>query len=133
MNSRYRNPIIVGVLLLILVAGGIYLFKSRQNDYGFSQISDLKTEPKEGEVVVLGTIDCLPASSPIEDCIKSIKGDDGKVYSMNTVKLNGIENTFKKGDKVRAVGVYQEANTGRDESAIFQYDGVLVIRLLQKR
>ena len=127
----HRNKIPLIVLIALLLIGGVWLIKGSGGGYqetGFSE------EARSGEIKVTGNISCLPYSAGVsnKDCVKALRGDDGKMYSLNTIDVGDIETSYSEGQKVEAIGVYQPANTSVDDSSVFQYDGVLVLRKLKK-
>ena len=135
MKSWYKNNVAVALgLLVILVVLGLVFFN--KGDEGKEVESGNRATEVEGEKIeVLGVIECLPYRLAASDqsCVKGIKGDDGKIYSLNTVAVNGAEISMKEGTKVRALGVYQPADTTSNESSTFRYDGVLVVTSLKVR
>lgn len=92
-------------------------------------------EAREGEISVTGVISCLTyrSATPGQSCVKALKGDDGKMYALNSAAVNGIEIAMPEGTKVSAIGVFEPANTSVDDSSVFRYDGVLVLSSLKKR
>ncbi|MEK7227280.1 MAG: hypothetical protein AAB641_00065 [Patescibacteria group bacterium] len=126
-----KKGIIVSLLVLAGLFGGIFLFRNSPAPSGNQNEEAIET--KGNEITVMGVIACLPYRINIEgqECVKGIKGDDGKVYALNSP--TGVENTMNEGTKVTARGVFQPANTSVDDSASFIYDGVLVVKILQKR
>ena len=130
-TSSNKNKLFIAlVVLAVLVAGGLFLFKG---DSGDRATDENTSEVKGDEITVSGVISCLPYRISIagQECVKGIKGDDGKIYSLNSPR--GLENTMNDGTKVTAVGVFQPADTSVDDSSVFVYDGVLVVRTLQRR
>jgi hypothetical protein len=133
MNQWYKNKMFLGALVVLLI-GGFFLF-GRSDDNGSDNREDDEMELSENEVSVNGTIECLPykAATAGQGCVKGVKGDDGKMYALNSITLSGIENTMNEGQKVTAVGEFEPANTSVDDSSVFRYDGVLVLSSLKKR
>lgn len=131
MNPRYRN-IAIGLALLAVV-GGFLVFRDGSSET-YSGNDDASAKLKDNEIQVTGVIACLPYNAGVSatDCVKSIRGDDGKVYALNTIKINGAERNYAEGQKVLAIGVYEPANTSVDDASVFKYDGVLVVRSLKK-
>lgn len=83
-------------------------------------------EVQSGEIEVKGTIACLVNGGTGENCVKGVKGDDGKMYALN------IFTDLKLGTKVTAYGKYEPA-AANAEAGTFQYDGVLNVRTLLPR
>jgi hypothetical protein len=133
MNQWYKNKIFLGVLL-VLVVGGFFLF-GRSDDNGRNSRDDDEVELRGNEISIKGTIECLPykAATAGQGCVKGVRGEDGKMYALNSITLNGIENTINEGQKVTAVGEFEPADTSVDDSSVFTYDGVLVLSSLRKR
>ncbi|MEK7175766.1 MAG: hypothetical protein AAB695_00055 [Patescibacteria group bacterium] len=126
-----KKGIIISLIVLVaLVAGGVFLFKDSPKE---NKIEEEITETKGDEITVFGVIACLPYRITVagQECVKSIKGDDGKVYALNSP--TGAENAMNEGAKVKAMGVFQPADTSLDDSSSFVYDGVLVVRILMRR
>ena len=136
MKLWYKNPIFLIILALILIGGGMLLFRDGGENSGDTDNNDnTSTTVREGEVEVMGEIACLPYSVNVagQECVKGVKGDDGKMYALNSISVNALENTMSEGTKVTAIGVYQPANVSVSDSSSFEYDGVLVLRSLKKR
>lgn len=131
MNPRYRNIFIAIIAIALLLGAWLVL----RDDTSETFSDDNSVELQDNEIEVTGTISCLPSAVeiPEEDCIKSVRGDDGKIYALNTIEVNSLERTMPEGTKVRAIGIFEPANTSIDESSGFTYDGVLVVRILQRR
>src|SRR3989344_4662183 len=106
MNPRYTKIIIGVVVLIILIIGGWTVARMpgdpSSNDQDNSKVA---TEPKAGEIKVEGTINCLPYHLNVagRECVKGIKGDDGKVYALNSIKIGPVENGMAEGTKVTAI------------------------------
>ncbi len=83
-------------------------------------------EVQSGEIKVEGNIACLVNGGTGENCVKGIKGNDGKTYALNTFT------DLKIGTKVTAYGKYEPAIQNA-EAGTFQYDGVLEVRTLLPR
>ena len=132
MNQWYKNKLFLGALLLLGI-GGFFLFGGSDN--GGVEREDDEVALREDEISVDGTIECLPykAATAGQGCVKGVRGDDGKMYALNSVSLNAIENTMNEGQKVTAVGEFEPADTSVDDSSVFRYDGVLVLSSLRKR
>jgi len=134
MNSnRNKKLSIIAIAILVLgVAGLLFL---RNDSYEIEGPDALKVEPRGDEIEVAGTVACLPfrVNIPEEDCVKAIKGDDGKIYALDTINVRGIENLYPIGAEVIAIGTFEPANKSIDESSGFTYDGVLTVRSIQPR
>lgn len=120
--------------LLVLVVGGFFLF-GRSDDNGSAGRDNDDVELREDEISVNGVIECLPykAATAGQGCVKGIRGDDGKMYALNSITLNGVENTMSEGQKVTGVGEFEPADMSVDDSSVFRYDGVLILSSLRKR
>lgn len=130
-----KNRIFLVVLVLALLVGGFFAFRGNNSEEYVDDEPSTSLKAEAGEIEVLGVISCLPYSrgSSDADCVKALKGDDGKTYALNSVKVDGIERTMPEGTEVLAIGVFEPANTTIDESSAFSYDGVLVVRILKRR
>lgn len=134
MNQWYKNKIFLGVLI-ILVVGGFFAFRgSDKGSESLNEDNDI-VEVREGEISVTGEITCLTyrSATPGQSCVKALKGDDGKMYALNSTGVGGAELAMPEGTKVTAVGVFEVADTSVDDSSVFRYDGVLVLSSLKKR
>ena len=125
-RSHYKIIIALAVVALLvailLITGG-----QGESDEGTGDIT--KAELNEGEIRVTGTITCLPVpTAASEDCIKAIKGNDGKIYALDTTEGGGGIAFINDGKRVTAVGTYSTVDTSSEESGIFEYDGVLKVR-----
>ncbi len=131
MNTWYKNKIILAVVVLVLVVVGYLLFKGNSEVNSYADM----TEVRSGEIKVEGVISCLPyrIATAGAECVKSLKGDDGKDYALSSADVKGVENTMSEGTKVTAVGVFEQADTSVDDSSVFRYDGVIVLRTLKTR
>lgn len=131
MKQWYDNKIL-WALLVILVVGGFFLFN--RSEVSDSAMTSEEVEVNEGEMSVTGVVACLPyrVATPGQDCVKALKGDDGKMYALNSTSLKAPELNMALGTKVRAVGVFEAANTSVDDSSVFRYDGVLILSSLKK-
>lgn len=132
MQEWYKNKVFLGVILVLVVSGFFLFGSSKDND---STRDNDEVEIGENEISVNGVIACLPyrSATPGQGCVKGVRGDDGKMYAVNSITLNGIENTMDEGQKVTAVGEFEPADTSVDDSSVFRYDGVLVLSSLKKR
>lgn len=134
-----NNKIILGVVALVVIVGGVYLYKNKSSDTSgdvtVTPPAVVDANPKPGEIAAIGTIDCLPLQSgktPTADqCILGLKGDDGKIYALVTSAVEEAEKGIGPNTKVRAIGTYAPADTTSEEAKIYKYDGVLNVRVLQ--
>ncbi len=119
--------------MLLLVVVGYFLFRNGHH-HASSSLQE-SSEVRSGEIEVKGVIACLPyrIATRGQECVKSIKGDDGKNYALNSTDVKGVESTMAEGTKVVGIGTFEEANTSVDDSSVFRYDGVLVLRSLNTR
>jgi hypothetical protein len=129
MTPWYKNRIFIAVLILLaLLIGGWAV--TRFNGPAGDNDTDTSLEEEGDEITVSGTIACLPYRINVagQQCVKGIKGDDGKVYALNSPR--GLESKMSEGTEVMAVGRFEPADISVDESSVFVYDGVLVVRSL---
>jgi hypothetical protein len=133
MDAWYKNRTAVVATALLLGVIGYFLF--RNGHHNSSSPKEAISDVRSGEIEVKGIIACLPyrVATRGQECVKSIKGDDGKNYALNSIDVKGVENTMKEGTKVVGVGTFEEANTSVDDSSVFRYDGVLVLSSLTTR
>ena len=135
-NTWYRSKAFLIVVLIAVVVGGYLIFRGNgSDDTSVPKIDIASEELKTGEIEVNGKIACLPYSSNIADesCVKGVKGDDGKMYALDSIAVKYAETDMKEGTKVVAIGTFEPANTSVNDSSVFVYDGVLVVRVLQRR
>lgn len=135
MNQWYNNKT-VWVVIVLLVIGGLFLFNSGNKENKESDTAiDEQGEVREGEILVMGSIACLPyrSGSTNDGCVKALKGDDGKMYALNSTAVRGLELSLPEGTKVSATGKFEVANTSVDDSSVFVYDGVLVLSSLKRQ
>lgn len=132
MNTWYKNKLIIAAAA-ILIVGGFFLFKSDSTSDEIAK--DLEGDVEQGEMIVKGEIACLPyrSATPGQGCVKGVKGDDGKFYALNSIAVRNIENSMEEGTEVTAIGVFEEADTTVNDSSVFRYDGVLVVRKLEAK
>lgn len=133
----YKNKLFIGaaavVVILVIV---VFFMKRAANDYS---PAPLDFTPKSGEVVLTGSIVCLPiregtpantaSSSNIANlnCVRGLKTSDGRTLALDTARIGGPEVDMAPGTRVRAVGSVVPANTDSSEN-IFIYDGLLTAR-----
>lgn len=132
----YKNKLVIFLLVVVLVAGGLVLFKGNgEKTSSAGPETVVNSQPQSGEITVNGTISCLPYVISIEgeSCVKALKGDDGKVYALNSLKVGGKESQMSEGTKVTAIGTFDKADTSVDDAKVFKYDGVLNLRVLNTR
>src|SRR4051812_13034459 len=109
------NKIIIGIVVLILIGAGAWYFTSHKGageDVGgavtVNQPETKYTDPKEEEVAVIGAWDCLVRTDGTEttkdNCVFSLKGDDGKVYALDLSKIEVLGKGSDKALKIEAVG-----------------------------
>jgi hypothetical protein len=134
MNPWQQNKAL-WVLILLLVLGGYFLFRGGDASDREMPREDEEVEVGEDEISVNGTITCLTfrSATPEQDCVKALKGDDNKMYALNSTGVNGAELSMPEGTKVTAVGVFEPANTSVDDASVFRYDGVLILSSLKRR
>lgn len=135
-----KNKIVAGVIVLIVVVGGWMFLKGDKNEepVGGAVVGTEEpkyTDPKDGEVALVGKLGCLPLKSGAtpsgDDCIIGLLGADGKFYALDTAKVEVIEKGINLDTDVTLVGVYAKADANNEESGIFKYDGVLSVRVMQ--
>jgi hypothetical protein len=133
MNQWYKNKVLL-IAILVLVVGGFFLFGGSDEESSDQENGNV-VELREGEIEVKGVITCLPfrAATPGQGCVKAVKGDDNKMYALNSIEVKAIELTMNEGTKVTAIGTFEPADTSVDDSSVFLYDGVLVLRSLKKQ
>jgi hypothetical protein len=132
MNNWYKNKLII-LVAAVLIIGGFFFFK---NDGSSDEAAKaLESDVEQGEILVMGEIACLPykSATPGQGCVKGIQGNDGKFYALNSIAVRNAENSMEEGTNVTAIGVFQEANTSVNDSSVFRYDGVLVVRTLEAK
>lgn len=131
-NQWYKNKGFLLVLALLLV-GGFFLFKGEDSDA--DEEDNTVVEVQAGEVEIKGEIACLYYENATagQGCVKALKGDDGKMYALNSLAVRGAENEMAVGTKVTAVGKLEKANTSVNDSSVFTYDALLVLSSIQKR
>lgn len=134
MNKWYQNKVFLG-LILVAVVGSFFLFGGKEDSRDRDNADNNEAEVGENEISVAGVIACLPYRSATagQGCVKGVKGDDGKMYALNSISVNGLENAMNEGQKVTAIGEFEPADTSVDDSSVFVYDGVLVLSSLKKR
>lgn len=135
MEQGNTKRILAILAILALVVVGALLLKDGQESVEVDEnADDTSLQVREGEREVMGEIVCLPYKTQRAntECVKGIWGTDGVMYALNSVGVRGSESAMNVGTKVRAVGTYQKADQGSEESQIFTYDGVLVLRTLTK-
>lgn len=127
-----KNKILLGVIAVVLLVGGFWLF-TRGGDENITPSPDVVAGALEGEIVVKGEIACLPYFVNVsgQACVKGVK-DGGKVYALNSIAVDGLEQDMEEGTKVTAIGVFEPAVKDK-EANVFDYDGVLTVRVLEPR
>lgn len=139
-----NKNIIIGIVVVVLVGAGIWLFKG--NGTGGEKIGgavtspeqEVKyTDPHDGETAIEGKLACTPlksgaAVSP-ENCVIGLAGTDGKFYALDTSTIEIISKGISPDTEVRAVGKLTKVATGSEEAGIFAYDGVIKARVLQAK
>lgn len=134
MNKWYQNKVYLGLgLLVILLIGGFVFFGNRDTEK-VSDVSRVLEKTEDGNVRVVGQIECLPykKSSDSQDCVKGIMDGEGRYFAIDSAKVKFVENTMPKGTPVVAVGAYFPADMSADESSVFLYDGVIVLKSLER-
>lgn len=119
---------------MVLIVSGYFLYRDN-NKKAFSNKETDSTEVRSGEIEVKGVISCLPYRVAIagQKCVKSIKGDDGKDYALESREVGAVENAMPEGTKVTGIGEFETADTSVNDSSVFRYDGVLILRTLKTR
>ena len=128
-----KNLIIALSVLAVLAIGGLITFSTGGDDADKS--GDVAAELREGEVKIMGKIECLPYRivGANQECVKGIKGDDGRIYAIDSADVGFIENDMEEGTKVQAEGELVAADADNKESSVFSYDGVLELSSLKER
>lgn len=134
------NKIITWVVVLAVIGAGIWYWaghKGNDDQGGALQAGQQEakyTDPKDGEVAVVGTWECLPLASgeevTKENCLLGVKGDDGKFYALDTSKVEIIGKDVDKASKVRIVGT-SSSGSSSDLSGVFKYEAIVAVRVLQ--
>ena len=126
-----KNKIGLALLAIILIAGGFFLYGNRGSDVEPEIEEEESSEVRSGEVEVLGVIACLEYNIRVtgQECVKALKGDDGKMYALNSNEATALS----EGTKVRAIGTFEPADQSVDDASVFSYDGVLKARILKRR
>lgn len=124
-----KNKILLVVVALILIVGGVWFFTRG----GSEDVADIAAQAENGELTVKGEIICLPYHITVsgQGCVKGIE-DGGTVYALNSMAIENPENDMEEGTKVTAIGIFQPAVKDK-EANVFDYDGVLVVRVLEVR
>ena len=123
----------IGLATIAFIASGYFLFdfgvpnfainkdKSKQGDTA----AVININPKPGEVVVSGVLECTPLKSGLAvgegQCIMGLKGDDKKFYSLDTTKLEEAFGTQLKSG-VMIAGTYVPADTSSSEAGGYLSD-----------
>ena len=127
-----KNKILWGIIVLVVVLGGVWLVVRGGGD-DVAPSAEVEAGAQEGEIVVRGEIVCLPYFIEVsgQGCVKGVEGG-GKVYALNSMAIDNPENDMEEGTKVTAIGVFEPAVKDK-EANVFDYDGVLVVRVLEVR
>jgi hypothetical protein len=129
-----RRGLIITVLILVVLLGGLLYWKRHSTNATGPSSSLSSADLRPHEVLVKGTIECLPykATSPSidQECVKGIRGSDGKIYALDSTLVNGREELMSVGTPVQAIGIYTPAAAGSEELGVWNYDGVLQVRIL---
>lgn len=128
-----RNKIFLAVLAVLMVTG-LVMWNNKASE--IKQIEEgMIAELQEGEILVRGEIACLPFKEENAggDCVKGIKGEDDRLYALDSLKVRRAEANMEVGTEVLATGLFEPANPQIGESAAFLYDGVLVLSGLEVR
>jgi hypothetical protein len=139
MRQILNNKLVIfGILGLIVIIVWIIIANGNNTDdveYIETTLTETVFEPAGEEIVVIGKIACLQSSDkPSGDernCVKSIAGDDGKIYALNTIRISGAWRDIDIGEKVKAIGIFTPKGASTSESGRFKYDGVLDVRAVQ--
>lgn len=126
-----KNLTIALVILAVLIIGGLIAFSMGRDS---SDTEETSTELKEGEIEIVGEIECLPyrATGANQECVKGIKAG-GKIYAIDSAEVGFAENNMEEGTEVRATGEVEPADTENQESNVFKYDGLLILSTLKEK
>lgn len=135
MNTKF----ITGLVVLVLIIGGFMFFNGDANNDG--EVTGVPpkeislTDPKDGEIAVMGKLECVPLKSGVapsgDNCVIGLHGDDGKFYAMDNSKVEIIGKGLNPEAPVRIVGKYTAVDNSSEEAGIFAYDGVMATRVMQ--
>lgn len=136
----YKNKILWAVVVVVVVGWAVWHYSGSapSTDTGTNtqteQPAVVDLNPKSGEIAVTGKLDCLPLKSgatPTSDnCIIGVKGDDGKIYALNTGSIESFDKGITQESSVKAIGAYAPADQTSDVAKIYKFDGVLTVRVL---
>lgn len=140
-NAWYKNKVVIGVIVVILVVLGITLFGGdkvsnvdNMADNNSGEKQEVSLDLKSGEIAVVGKFGCTPLKSgktpTKEECVLGLVGDDGKFYSLNTSKVESIGNGVQSAEKIKVIGTYTATNASSEEATVFKYDGVMAVRVM---
>jgi len=136
MKELYKSKVMIaGIAIIVLTAGALVLSNRGGSDEEMDGFTHEDLLPQDGEVLVEGRIACLPLSSGDEvmesGCVKGIKDKDDRVYALNSISIGGVESKMDIGKKVSAVGTLEAVDATSQESSVFRYDAVLVVRAIK--
>ena len=138
-SAWYKNKIVLGVVLIVVVALGLVLFggdKAPKTEGGVvGEVTETtNVEPKTGEIAVTGKLGCTPLKSgaqpSADQCVLGLVGSDGKFYALETSKIEMAESGIEPNSTIKVVGVYTKIDAASEEAGVFKYGGVVAVRLM---
>ena len=138
----YKNKAVIGVIVVVVIVLGFLLFRGGGDSEGAyvgnednaSDTQTMSTEPKAGEIAVVGKLACTPLKSggtpTQEECVLGLMGNDGKFYAIDTSKVESADKNIGPSSDVKIVGTYTAVAPNSEEAGIFRYDGVMAVRLM---
>ncbi|MHB1330803.1 MAG: hypothetical protein ACYCY6_02440 [Minisyncoccota bacterium] len=125
----YKNKVVLGIGVLVLIIIGAALFGSSNGSNGGDNAEDVRS----GETAVVGKLACMPYKpgnqALEENCVLGLDANDGNFYALDTSKVEVAEPDLEPDAELRLVGVLTPVNPDAVESDVFDYDGVLTVRL----
>lgn len=125
----YKNKVILGVAAVVVILLGMALFGPSGGMNGGSDAEDVRP----GEMAIVGKLACMPYKpgnqALEENCVLGLDANDGNFYALDTSKVEEAESGLEPDAELRLVGVLTPVNEDADVSDVFDYDGVLMVRL----
>lgn len=135
-----RNLFVALVAVVVLATGVVIRtgYDDSGADNNTNEVANtaavVNFSPRDGEMIVSGSLDCLPLSSGVPlaegECVMGLRGDDGRFYSLDTLNMEDAWAGGASG-RVNVIGSFESADSGNEEAGGYAYNGVIRVRAIQ--
>lgn len=138
-SAWYKSKLVWLVVVVVVVVGAWAVVRGNHagapaNEETNNQQATVDTNPKAGEVAIVGKLGCMPLKSgkaPVGDeCVLGLAGSDGMFYALNTSQIEAAGKGIEPNSTLKIVGKFTPVDTKSEEAGVYKYDGVIAVRVM---